>query len=255
MALLRSAAKLVFGAADRLLASPPGPRILIYHQVGVGLGRQMEVSAEDFIWQLDWLERHRDVVSLGTALRRWGEPGSDRLVVISFDDGYRDTYTAAFPLLKERGLPFSLYLTSEAIGEDDRLTWDQVGEMASTGLATLGGHTHGHIDLREASEDAVIDELETSNVMIERQTGERPRHFAYPWGYWSPSADGAVRRAYESAVLGGRPAWRAQPFDRHLIYRYPVQLSDGRRWFEARLRGGLLLEETLRRRIRGYDGP
>lgn len=245
----------MFAAADSLLPSPPGPRILIYHRIGAGARQQMELSTGAFEWQIDWLAESMQVVPLEEALLRWEEPASRNLVVLTFDDGYRDMYTTAFPLLKERGLPATLYLTTDPIGGEDHLTWDQVAEMHSTGLITLGAHTHRHLDLRLCTADQVNDELKTSNELVERHLGEPPRHFAYPWGYWSPIAHPLVRQSYESAVLGSRPAWRAQPFDRHMIYRYPVQLSDGRRWFRARLRGGLLVEESVRRLLRGYAGP
>lgn len=256
MSLLRHAAKAVFATADRFLPSPEGPRILIYHQVEAGLGRQMEVTTDDFIWQLDWLAQNREVVSLDEALERWEEPGSENLVVLTIDDGYRDTFTIAFPLLKERGLPFTLYLTTGFVGIEQHLTWDQIGQMVSTGLITVGAHTHGHLDLRHATAGQIEEEFEASNSLIVEHTEMSPRHFAYPWGYWSSTADPVVRRHYETAVLGAssrrRPA--SSGFDRHCIHRYPVQRGDAR-WFKARLDGGLVLEENVRRRVRGYRGP
>ncbi|MEX1125917.1 MAG: polysaccharide deacetylase family protein, partial [Acidimicrobiia bacterium] len=197
------------------------------------------------------------------AITRWSDSGSERLVVLTFDDGYRDTYTTAFPLLHEDGLPFTLYLATDSIetgrplGPPEKaepLSWDQIGMMLGSGLVTVGAHTHRHLDLRYLSVDEVEDELGTSDDLIETRLGVRPTHFAYPWGFWSPSADSAVSRRYASAALGGsaRPPNRPEP---HLLHRYPVQLSDGYRFFGARLRGGLRLEETIRRRLKGYNGP
>jgi len=246
-----------------LLPSPRGPRILIYHQVGADLARQMEVTVEDFIWQLDWLVRNRRVVDLELAVTEWDSAGSEDLVVLTFDDGYEDTYTTAFPLLLERGLPFVLYLATEPIetgaslgsGEGAiPLTWDMISEMMASGLVTIGAHTHTHKDLRAASEEEALEEIEVSNQLIEDRLGETPRHFAYPWGYWSERAHPTVTRTYETAVLGGSPRPRPHP-PMHQIHRYPVQLSDGTRFFEARLQGGLRMEELARRRLRGYRGP
>jgi peptidoglycan/xylan/chitin deacetylase (PgdA/CDA1 family) len=260
MSLLRSGAKLAFAAIDLLHEEPHGPRILIYHQVGARLGRQMEVETDDFLWQLDWLMDNREVVDLGTAITRWSEPGSDRLVVITFDDGYRDTHGTAFPLMRERDIPFTLFLATGAIESgtgDERaepLAWEDIEAMMATGLVTIGSHTHTHRDLRGASATDIEAELSTADQLIETRLGVAPRHFAYPWGYWSATADPVVRARYASAVLGApRTAMGAR--DVHMIHRYPVQLSDGRRWFRTRLGGGLLTEERVRRRLRGYRGP
>lgn len=259
MSLLRVAGKAIFTGADIFFPSPRGPRLLIYHQIGTGVGRQMEVTASDFEWHLGWLMANREVIDLESAIRRWDEPNSDRLVVLTFDDGYEDTYTTAFPLLRERGLPFTLYLATEMIdaGVSDGqrfLTWEQVRTMSNSGLLTIGAHTHSHRDLRSVGPEETRNELETSNRLIEENVGTSPRHFAYPWGYWSEKADQLVRQRYESAVLGA-PRRAVANADSHQIHRFPVQLSDGRFWFKHRLRGGLIMEERARRRLRGYTGP
>ncbi|MGD2061627.1 MAG: polysaccharide deacetylase family protein [Acidimicrobiia bacterium] len=222
----------------------------------------MEVTKEDFVHQLDWLVDGHQVVDLETAIARWDDQGSDRLVVLTFDDGYRDTFTTAFPLMADRGLPFTLYVASQqvenasndSVAEDAPLTWDQVNRMLESGLMTLGAHTHTHRDLRSASHEEVEEELGRSDELIATRTGVAPRHFAYPWGYWSETADPAVREHYESAVLGGSPATR-RALSEYQIPRFPVQRSDGWEFFPARLRGGLLLEERVRRWLRGYRGP
>lgn len=260
MSLLRSGSKLVFATADRLIRSPNGPRILIYHQVGAGLGRQMEVTADDFVAQLDYLEENREVVDLDTALSKWDAADSMNLVVISFDDGYRDTYTTAFPELKRRGFPFTLYVSTgqvesgEVIPGAEPITWTQIAEMLDSGLMTIGAHTHTHADLRLCSSDDIEAELDVSNDLVHSHTGIKPIHFAYPWGYWSETAHPLVVERYATAVLGGSSS-RRRPLDRHRINRFPVQLSDEARWFPNRLENGFRLEESVRRHLRGYRGP
>ena len=255
--------KTIFTVGDLLGSRPSGPRVLIYHQVGAGLGRQMEVTLDDFTRQLDWLVDNREIVDLTTAISRWPDPGSERLVVLTFDDGYRDTYEVAFPLLEERGCQFTLYLSTEHIenpisrnGVDvaPALTWPQVRAMVGSGLGVVGAHTHTHADLRRLAADEIEVELDRSDSLIEDRVGIRPAHFAYPWGYWSSEAEPFVKARYASAVLGGSPKPSAIP-DVHRIHRYPVQLSDSFTFFRSRLSGGLRMEESLRRRLRGYRGP
>ena len=263
MHLARTALKAASTFIDRFLPVPPGPRILIYHQVGAGLGRQMEVRVEDFTRQLDWLVENRALVTLDEALSRWAEPGSEQLVALTFDDGYRDTYRTAFPLLRDRGLPFTVYLATESIETGvalgpvpgaEPLTWQELEVMRESGLMTAGAHTHRHLDLRQVSQDAVDEELGRSDRLIEDRLGIAPAHFAYPWGFWSATADASVSDRYESAALAGISNHR-EPFEPHRLRRFPIQLSDGFRWFEGRLRGGFRLEETLRRRRNRYSGP
>lgn len=262
MSLPREAAKLVFATADLFLPSPRGPRILIYHKVGTETGLQLEVATDDFRRQIDWLVSNREIVSLGEALRRWSEPNSGGLVVLTFDDGYHDTYTTAFPMLEALHIPFTVYLATRSIEgavadrDGGALRWEEVREMVDSGLVTVGSHTHTHADLRSLTSEDISNELETCDGLIEAHLGITPMHFAYPWGYWSSRADRVIRARYSSAVVGAPSLGHDNPhFDRFLIHRYPIQLSDGYKWFRRRLRGGLLAEEAVRRRLRGYRGP
>jgi hypothetical protein len=111
----RALVKTALAAADIPFRTRPGPRILIYHQVGSGLGRQMEVTTNAFEFQLTWLLDNGSIVSLDEALERAGEPDSHKLYVLTFDDGYRDVYTTAFPLLRAARVPFLVYATTEPI--------------------------------------------------------------------------------------------------------------------------------------------
>lgn len=256
---LRQLAKAVFAVGDVLSPSLSGPRILIYHQIGGGSGLEMEVHPDDFRGHLDWLSGRFPVVHLDDAL---AAPADDT-VVLSFDDGYASLFHVAFPLLVERRLPFTLYLTTEPVETGvalrdhvgaEPLTWRMTKEMMDSGLMTVGAHTHTHPDFRFIDAAGAAAEIDVSNDLISARLGIEPVHFAYPWGYWSKGTDAAIRSRYRSAALGS-PLPRPGPFDPHLPYRLPVQLSDGSRWFGPRVRQGLLLEEAVRRRLRGYAGP
>lgn len=256
-------AKSAFAAADLASRAAPGPRILIYHQVGSGMGRQMEVTEQAFRYQIDWIEEHGDVVGLSTALGQRSRNQSSKQFVVTFDDGYHDVFSNAWPLLRDRGIPFTIYLTTDPVesqipltpgGSADPLTWSEIREMLDSGLLTLGAHTHTHADLRGRDAGEITEEIERSNELITQRTGVEPRHFTYPWGYWTEPADSIVRSAYDSATLGsGSPV--TGDTDLFKVNRIPVQLSDRSFFFKRKMAGGMRLEDNTRRRITGYEGP
>jgi peptidoglycan/xylan/chitin deacetylase (PgdA/CDA1 family) len=259
--LARKTAKTAFAAADFFLGDWPGPRILIYHQVGAGSGRQMDVSTQMFRGHVKWLLDHGRIVGLGDALSGADDPDSSRSFVLTFDDGYADFFENAFPLLREHGIPFTLYLTTghietgELLHQGDRpLEWGQVEEMLDTGLVTLGAHTHTHPDMRGLPRDQAEYEIGESNRLIELRTGETPRHFAYPKGYWDPNAEKVVSGTYTTAVLGaGAPvSQHTNPFR---IGRVPIQQSDGHLFFKRKMARGMRLEERARAWVKGYQNP
>jgi peptidoglycan/xylan/chitin deacetylase (PgdA/CDA1 family) len=259
--LTRRALKTALAVPELAAKRRPGPRILIYHQVGTNLGREMEIATETFANQVRHLEAEGSIVSLNDAIARMGTPDDDRLFVLTFDDGYADMHANAFPLLTDRRIPFTLYITTLPIEDSavtqsgaSPLTWGQIEEMLGSGLVTIGAHTHSHPDLRYLSADAVAAELDESNALIQDRLGVEPRHFAYPKGWWSASAEPEVRKRYATAVLGEGPPNRLGT-DHHRLHRVAVQRSDGMRFFKRKLSTGLVFEDRLRRIVRRYHGP
>lgn len=238
----------------------PGPRILIYHNIYDRRGKEMDLPLELFTAQLDWLQAKGRIVALEEAVKPGAEIGQ-RDFVLTFDDGYLSLYESAFPVLRERRLPFTLYLTTEPVVDQSSLApryrplqWEHIHEMAESGLMTIGSHTHRHRDLRGLAEDEIADELETSDSLIRRHLGLTPRHFAYPKGYWDETAERLIRERYATAALGAGPPIRPED-DPHRLHRLPVQRSDGMFFFKRKMLRGMRLEETARKLVKGYRAP
>ncbi|MGH8911687.1 MAG: polysaccharide deacetylase family protein [Acidimicrobiia bacterium] len=262
MSLVRRVAQTAFVVADTFQRRLRGPRILIYHQVGSGQSHEMNVTVDAFRRQIDWLEAHGEIVSLEEGCQRREGSDAEHLYVLTFDDGYADVFTNAYPLLEQRRVPFTLYLTSgptEAPGDfpdwpGTPLTWEQIAIMHGSGLMTLGAHTHTHTDLRHVDLVTATEEIELSNRLIEQRLGELPEHFTYPKGWWSETADPAVRNAYSSATLG-MGASITSGSDLYTLNRVPVLASDTLWAFRRKMLTGGRTENRVRRLRHHYTGP
>ena len=108
------------------------------------------VSPHNFRKQLKFFKKHKyNVISLDMLVAALKEKKRlpKKSVVITFDDGYEDNYTNAFPILKEFGFPATIFVITDLIStEDEYLTWDQLREMEKHGI-TIGSHTLDHIYL------------------------------------------------------------------------------------------------------------
>ncbi|MGH8900415.1 MAG: polysaccharide deacetylase family protein [Egibacteraceae bacterium] len=232
-----------------------GATILIYHRVGGGTPDERDVSAEGFRHQLDVLAGHQ-VVTLDEALDGLEARDRSPRVVLTFDDGFADVHDAVLPLLVERRLPFTLYLATAYLGglmhwdgstakaAGPALRWTQAAELVSSGLCTLGNHTHSH-----ARPEALTEaELDRCTAEIEDRLGVTPRHFAYPWGVAVPAMESALRARFRSSVTGelGRNLPGVDPMR---LQRVPVRRTDPPAFFEAKLRGGLGAERAYARMV------
>ncbi|WP_197536256.1 polysaccharide deacetylase family protein [Blastococcus saxobsidens] len=219
--------------------------MLIYHRVGGGSPDERDLAVADFEAQLDELASH-DVLRLDDALDRIERGDTSPSVVLTFDDGFRDVYEHAWPRLREARLPSTLYLATAFVGgtmhwdgstakaAGPALEWAHIEEMASTGLVTVGAHTHNHA----RPELLTTEELDFCDSAIEERLGTRPRHFAYPWGVAVPRMEEELRRRYRSSVTG--ELGRNQPgVDLARLRRVPVRRTDPIGFFRAKLRGSL----------------
>ena len=135
------AVRLCSAAADRLGGRRPGPRLLIYHQVGEGSGLEMDVSVEMFEYQMRWLRDNGELVTMEAAVSPAGLERTDSSVV-TFDDGHSSLWQHALPILVELGIPFLLYVCSAPLDgtrllhDDPRmplLSWDDIQYISNTG--------------------------------------------------------------------------------------------------------------------------
>ena len=253
-------------AVKRGLAVIPGGRasgatLLIYHRVGGGSRDELDVSTEQFRAQVDALA-DQPVASLDDAVAALRAGDTRHRVVLTFDDGFADVHDHAWPLLRERGLPFTIYLTTAYVGGPMRwegstskeqgapgLTWDQLREMVDSGLCTIGNHTHSHV----RPELLTSAELDRCTELVEQELGVVPRHFAYTWGIPVPSMDPELAERFTTCATGelGRNLPGADPLR---FTRVPVRRTDPLPFFRAKLRGDLLPERLYGRVVSTAKG-
>jgi peptidoglycan/xylan/chitin deacetylase (PgdA/CDA1 family) len=173
-----------------------------------------------------------------------------KVFVITFDDGYRDFYTRAFPILQRRGFTATMFLTSGCIQEQPQeyqgveyLSWRDVRELHSLGIQ-IGSHTVSHPDLRALAPEEIEYQLACSKEVIEDRLGSKVISFAYPYAF--PEEDSCfarflrdllVNQGYENGVttiLG-----TANPMnDPFFLPRLPVNSWDDVQLLRTKLEGG-----------------
>ena len=180
--------------------------ILMYHHIGQPqpgwdrIRRGLTVSEESFRWQLGYLRRNGyESLALADLIAYLanGRPLPEgRRVVITFDDGYRDNYELALPILKEYGFTATFFLVTEPIdrGSPEFLTWQQVKEMHAEGMQ-FGAHSYTHPDLRDQPVDYVIWQVVGSREAIEARIEEPARFFAYPSGAYDDQVIAVLKSA------------------------------------------------------------
>lgn len=122
-------------------------------------------------------------------------------VIITFDDGYEDNYTNAYPILKKFGFKATVFVVANFVDNPSILTKNEMKEMSD--LISFQSHTLSHPDLRALKPEEAEKEISESKTKLEAITGKSINAFAYPVGYYNSSVLAQVKKYYKYAVLNG----------------------------------------------------
>jgi peptidoglycan/xylan/chitin deacetylase (PgdA/CDA1 family) len=255
----RRALKRAAAAHDMVRRPQGGLVVLCYHRVGRRTSSRVDLPSSLFEEQVARLMAGSGVVDLDGAVSALAgpPPPAASAVVITFDDGTADFVEEALPILVQHHAPATLYLATDFVergrsfpGNGTPLSWSALAEAVSTGLVTVGSHTHSHTLLDRLPADEVEGELDRSIDLIGERLGIDCRHFAYPKALApTPAADRAVRARFASAALAGTRANRYGGTDLYRLARSPVQIDDGLAFFDRKVVGGMRMEDDLRRMV------
>ncbi len=247
--------------------------ILMYHSIsddpepGVHPYYRVCTSPRRFTDQMQWLKDNGyQGVTLAAGLA-WlnSQPlpphlltSSTKPVALTFDDGFRDFYTAAFPILLQHGFRASMFLPTAFVGDERRafrprgssrlstirdcLTWSEVRELHAAGIQ-FGSHTVNHPKLVDLALSEIESEISNSKSVIEHQLSASITTFAYPYAF--PQAEKHFAEAfcqllkrvgYESCVT--TEVGRVRPGDDWFrLTRLPVNSADDDDLLRSKLAG------------------
>lgn len=195
-------------------AEQPTATVLCYHIVETPAAPRMQIDRETFRQHLRYLEmtgynviplRHLYEYVSG---KRASIPKN--AIVITIDDGWRSTFTEAFPELQKRKFPFTVFIYPNIIGKtSNALTWDQIRQMSDAGV-DIQSHSLTHPFLTKRKHRSKTDkeygewlykELAQSRRILEKETGRRVQFLAYPYGDYDDRVAAASAKAGYTAAL------------------------------------------------------
>lgn len=212
--------------------------ILQYHHVSDTTPAITSVTPEVFREHIDYLSKNNfNIIPLTEATHalRNKQPLPEKAVVITFDDAYLNIYTDAFPMLKEKGWPFTIFVATAPVDKQygQFLSWKQIQEMTQHG-ATIANHTisHDHSVERLPGENKAQwiqrfkDDIAAAETRIKEKTGQSVKHFAWTFGETTPELRQAIKEMGYIGV-GQQSGAAGEHSDFTRLPRYPMAGSYG----------------------------
>jgi peptidoglycan/xylan/chitin deacetylase (PgdA/CDA1 family) len=177
--------------------------ILMYHYISVppeGENKyriDLSVTPENFREQMQYLADNGytpvDLYDISLAIARKQEL-PEKPVAITFDDGYRDNYENAFPVLQELGFKATFFVITGFIDQENPqyMSWEMVEELSRAGMR-IESHSVSHPDMPSLDRDAQLAQVQASQATIAEHIGYTPRYFCYPGGNYDPTTVDLLR--------------------------------------------------------------
>jgi peptidoglycan/xylan/chitin deacetylase (PgdA/CDA1 family) len=208
--------------------------IIMYHMIDTKINpyvQRLIVFPRAFERQMLFLkEHHYNVVPLETlaSLIRDKKKIPPKTIAITFDDGNKDNYTNAFPILKKYELPATMFIIVDEVArpQGDRLSWDEIKVMRDSGLITFGGHSLGPEPLVNIKSDAELKrQIFASKVALGEKLGREVNIFSYPEGKFNSKIRQLVIDAGYKIAVAANPGKKFPSDDIFALKRLRISSS------------------------------
>ena len=185
----------------------PGIISLMYHRVGEGKYPSTNVSTEMFKQHLQAIETSGLIFIEPAQFKNQileGKPFSKRYILLTVDDAFKSFYQNAWPVLKEKKIPFILFVNTREITSkhSNYMSWDQIRELKNSGLVTIGGHSWSHEYFINMKLEEVKKDIQKSHDDYQKQLKQIPDLYAHTFGETSSDIIKLIRDFNYKIIFG-----------------------------------------------------
>lgn len=212
--------------------------VLMYHSIDYEKGNELRVPKGAFREQMSYLKQNGYTTLTLDELYDFfinNKPVPNKSIVITFDDGYKDNFENAYPVLKEFGFNATIFvITSTVDANKNYLTSPQIKELEENGI-DIESHTVKHEQLDKLTYAEQLTTLKNSREYIEKLLGKQKKYTAYPFGKWNDDTIKAVKEAGYSMVFTTESGWGNKSQGIYELHRVYVSSNCNLKEFERRI--------------------
>ncbi|EUJ46958.1 polysaccharide deacetylase family protein [Listeria riparia] len=171
--------------------------VLMYHSINENVKNNLITPPQEFDAQMKWLAEngyHPLFLSELDTLLLTGKNMPEKPIVITFDDGYLDNYTNAYPILKKYRLKANIFVITDKIAKKNHFDEVALKKMSDNGIE-MQSHTVHHQELNTLSYNQQLTELKESKAVLQQLTGKTVNSICYPVGRYNEDTKRAAKAA------------------------------------------------------------
>ena len=153
-------------------------------------------------------------------------PKIKKKILLTIDDGFSSFYNNAWPYLKEKKIPFILFVSTETVGNNGYMSWDEIKEIEKEDFVFLGNHSHSHEYLIDYNFTNFKKDIDRSINIFKKKIGYNPIFFSYPFGEYSLEQKNYITKNFKFA-FGQQSGVIDLNKDRFELPRFPINEQYG----------------------------
>ena len=191
---------------DQLFAKENSAAVFVYHRFGENKYPSTNIKISQFKKHIEELTNNNyNVISIEQIIDAFINKKNlpKKTVGLTIDDAFKSVYKKAWPLLKESGLPFTIFVSTGHVSSRSKsyMTWEEIKELSDSGVS-IGHHTVNHPHLVNKSIDVLEDEIENANNAFQENLGYVPDIFSYPYGEYNLQIKDFIKEKKFKAAFG-----------------------------------------------------
>jgi len=150
-----------------------------------------------------------------------------RKILLTIDDGFSSFYESAWPFLKEKKIPFILFVSTREVGSFNYMTWDQIREVAKENFVEIGNHSHSHEYLADENIEIIREDIKKSIKIFKDELGKNSNFFSYPFGEYSLEFKELIKSLNFKYAFGQHSGVMDETKDFYELPRFPINEKYG----------------------------
>ena len=171
---------------SKYFSSDSGILSLMYHRFNENRYPSTNIKMNIFHKQMEIIkDLNYELYNPKFLIKEFDKPKNNKKILITIDDGFKSFYNEAWPYLKENKIPFILFVSTEPVGKNGYMNWDEIREIDNSEIGHIGHHSNTHEYLIDMNEEEFIKDIETATKIFKDKLGYSPSIFSYPFGEYS----------------------------------------------------------------------
>ena len=201
---------------------------LMYHRFEENKYPSTNIRIKDFKEHIKIIEQNNiKFINPNNFENELKENKLQRKILLTIDDGFLSFYKNAWPLLKEKKIPFILFVSTREVGAFNYMTWEQIKELSKENFVEIGNHSHTHEYLVDENSSVIKQDIEKSIKIFKKNLGKNSIFFSYPFGEYSIEFKNIIKEFGFKYAFGQHSGVMDETKDFFELPRYPINEKYG----------------------------